>query len=208
MKHLTIRQSPESVLRQQLLLLDTCRRLPLHRRTEEQTGSLHRLEQMTQVPPMRRVPIVLNIPTLRRIRQPVLETHLLHDIRLSQRLSPLSPLRLVQFLTTTLRSPRHRDKRMHLPVHNADNCGARVKAGRHGAAGGLDGSNGRGGGARDDDVDGLFEGALAAAAEELHTFFGLVNAAGLGEFADGNGAGWVYAALVDPFLDAVEVCGG
>ena len=35
-----------------------------------------------------------------------------------------------------------------------------------------------------------------------------MDTAGLGEFADGDGAGWVDAALVDPFLDAVEVCGG
>lgn len=96
---------------------------------------------------------------------------------------------------------------MHFPVHDADDCGARVEAGRHGAASGLDGSNGGSGGARDDDVNGLFKDALAAAAEELHAFFGLVDAAGLGEFADGDRAGWVDAALVDPFLDAVEVCG-
>lgn len=97
---------------------------------------------------------------------------------------------------------------MHLPVHDADDRGASVEAGRHGAAGGLDGRDGGGGSARDDDVDGLLEGAFAATAEELHAFFGLVDAAGLGEFADGDGAGWVDAALVDPFLDAVEVCGG
>lgn len=30
----------------------------------------------------------------------------------------------------------------------------------------------------------------------------------MGEFADGDGAGWVDAALVDPFLDALEVDGG
>lgn len=28
------------------------------------------------------------------------------------------------------------------------------------------------------------------------------------EFADGDGSGWVDAALVDPFLDALEVDGG
>lgn len=97
---------------------------------------------------------------------------------------------------------------MHLPVHYADDCGASVKAGRYGAASGLDGRYSGGGGARDDDVNGLFEGALSATAEELHAFFGLMDAAGLSEFADGDGAGWVDAALVDPFLDAVEVCGG
>lgn len=157
---------------------------------------------------MRRITIILHIPTLRRIRQPVLEPHLLHDIRLSQRLSTLCTLCLVQFLTATLRSPRHRDERVHFPIHDADDRGASVEAGRHGAAGGLDGRDGGGGGARDDDVDGLFESSIAAAAEELDAFFGLVDAAGLGEFADGDGAGWVDAALVDPFLDAVEVCGG
>lgn len=35
-----------------------------------------------------------------------------------------------------------------------------------------------------------------------------MDAAGVGEFADGDGAGWVDAALVDPFLDALEVDGG
>lgn len=36
----------------------------------------------------------------------------------------------------------------------------------------------------------------------------LVDAAGLGQFADGDGTGWVNAALVDPVLDALEVDGG
>ena len=36
----------------------------------------------------------------------------------------------------------------------------------------------------------------------------LVDAAGLGQFADGDGAGWIDAALVDPILDALEVDGG
>lgn len=157
---------------------------------------------------MRGVPIVLNIPTLRRVRQPILKPHLLHYIRLSQRLSPLNPLRLMQSLTATLRSPSHRNERVHLALHDTDDRGARVEAGRHGAAGGLDGGDGGGGGARDDDVDGLFEGVVAAAAEEFHAFLGLVDAAGLGEFADGDRAGWVDAALVDPFLDSVEVYGG
>ena len=70
-------------------------------------------------------------------------------------------------------------------------------------------------------MDGLLEGAAAAcgglglgggvgggvgvggAAEQLHAFFGLVDAAGLGELADRDRAGWVDAALIDPGLDTV-----
>lgn len=44
--------------------------------------------------------------------------------------------------------------------------------------------------------------------EQLHALTGLVDAAGVGEFADGDWAGGIDAALVDPGLDAVEVYEG
>lgn len=53
-------------------------------------------------------------------------------------------------------------------------------------------------------MDGLGEGVGGCAvAEEFNAFFWVVDAAGLGEFADCDRAGWVDAALVDPVLDAV-----
>lgn len=77
-----------------------------------------------------------------------------------------------------------------------------------GASGGLDGGDGGLGGPGDDDVDGLFQGVLSTAGEQLDSVLGLVNAAGLGQLADGDGAGRVDTALVNPFLDAIEVDGG
>lgn len=56
-------------------------------------------------------------------------------------------------------------------------------------------------------MDGLFQDPLAAA-EDFHAVFVLVDAAGLGQFADSDWAGWVDAALIDPILDAFEVDGG
>lgn len=187
---------------------------------------------MAQISPMSRVTVILNITSLGGVRQTVAEAHFLHDIRLGKGLSvPLRcsrsrsitrALGLEQTLATTLRRPRHRHKRMHLLPHDAHNRGAGVEAGRHRPASSLDGGDGAGGGARDDDVDGLLEdgsGSTAflflvlvlsfagAAAQELHAFLGLVDAARLHQFPDGDGAGWVDAALVDPFLDAVQVCG-
>lgn len=164
-----IHSLPESVLRQDLLLLDTSRRFPLHRRTEEQARSLHRLEQMAQIPAMSRVTVILNIASLGRIRQTIPEPHFLHDVRLGE--IPLrggsTSISLVQALVAALRRPRHRHKRVHFPPHDAHDSRPGVEAGCHGPATGLDRSDGAGGGARDDDVDGLFEGvflAIAAAA--------------------------------------------
>lgn len=82
---------------------------------------------------------------------------------------------------------------------------ARVVAGRDGAAGGFDGFNCRGGGAGDNDLDGLFERFFAAAGEQFDAILDAVDTAGFCQFADCDGAGGVEAALVDPFLDAVEV---
>lgn len=62
-------------------------------------------------------------------------------------------------------------------------------------------------------MNGLFEDVLffsffcfaGTPAEQLHAVFRLVDTAGFGQFADRNGTGWVDAALVNPFLDSVEV---
>ena len=211
---------PESVLRQHLLLPSTSSRLPLDGAPEEQTGALHRLQQMAEIPPVSRVTVVLDIATLGRVRQTVLEAHLAHDSRLG-RLAVEDAVRAVQLLAAALGGPRGRHERVHLALHDARDGGARVEAACHGAAGGFDRCDGGGGGARYHDVDGVLEGAAAAcgglglgggvgggvgvggAAEQLHAFFGLVDAAGLGELADRDRAGWVDAALIDPGLDTV-----
>lgn len=54
-------------------------------------------------------------------------------------------------------------------------------------------------------MDGLFEGRFSTPTKKLYAFFRLVDAARLGQLADGDGPSRVDAALVDPFLDAVEV---
>lgn len=149
-------QLPKPVLRQNLLLLRTSSRLPLLGRPEEQTRTLHRLQQMRQIPPMRRITIILNIPTTSRIRQPVLQPQTLHNTRLGDILG--RTLRLQQLLGPALSRPRQRDERVRLHAEDVADGGAGVEAGRQGAAGGFDGGDGGGGGARDDKVDGLFEG--------------------------------------------------
>lgn len=154
---------------------------------------------------MRRITIILNVPTTRRIRQPVLQPQTLHNTRLGDILG--RTLCLQQRLGPTFSRPRQRDERVRLHAEDMADGGAGVEAGCQGAAGGFDSGDCGGGGARDDEVDGLFEGC-GGAAEDLDAVLGLVDAAGVGEFADGDGAGWVDAALVDPFLDALEVDGG
>lgn len=96
---------------------------------------------------------------------------------------------------------------MRLHTENVADSNAGVEARCQRAAGGLDGFDCGAGGAGDDKVDGLFEGC-GGAAEDFDAVFGLVDASRVGEFADGDGSGWVDAALVDPFLDALEVDGG
>ena len=171
---------------------------------------------------MSRITVIFNIASLGRIRQTVAEARFFHDVRLGEGIlrlpllcdrSVTRALGLMQALAATLRRPRHRHKRVHLLLHDAHDRGAGVEAGCNGPAGSLDGGDGAGGGARDDDVDGLFEDISAfffagAAAQELHAFLGLVDAARLYQFPDGDGASWVDAALVDPFLDSVQVCRG
>lgn len=99
---------------------------------------------------------------------------------------------------------------MHLAPHNPRDRRGGVVAGRDGAAGGLDGGDGGVGRARDDNVHGLPERGRGADAvgEQLDALARLVDAARVGELADGDRARWVDAALVDPGLDAVEVYGG
>jgi hypothetical protein len=99
---------------------------------------------------------------------------------------------------------------MHLAPHNPRDRRGGVVAGRDRAAGGLDGGDGGVGRARDDNVHGLPERGRGADAvgEQLDALARLVDAARVGELADGDRARWVDAALVDPGLDAVEVYGG
>lgn len=172
------------------------------------------------------VTVVLDGVTFRGVGQAVPEAHLLHDIRLGQLLVCLEARGLGEGLAAGLARPRHRHERVHLASHDVRDRAARVVAGRHGAAGGFDGGDGRGRGARHDDVDGLFEdggdgggfdlglglglrrlGGDGAGAEQLHALLGLVDAARLGQLADRDGAGGIDSALVDPFLDAFEVHG-
>lgn len=169
---------------------------------------------MTEVPPMRRVPIILNIPSLSRIRQPIREPHLLHNLRLRQGLSILTNR---QRLTPTLLGPRKRHKRMHLALHDPRNRRLGIEPRGDGPTSRLNSRDSRRRSPRHNDMDRLLEHTvdgnlvvvfLHAAAEKLHAFFGLMDAARLSEFADRDGTGWVDAALVDPGLDPVEVHGG
>lgn len=161
LKSPTHNKLPESVLRQHLLLLSTGSRLTLLRRAEEQTRSLHRLKQMAQIPPMRRITIILDIPTTRRIRQSVPESTGLHHIRLGKFLR--GTVRLQQVSGARLGSPRHRDKGMGLLRHDVSNGGARVESRCDGSAGCFDGCDCRCGDTGDDEVDGLFEDSFTAA---------------------------------------------
>lgn len=56
-------------------------------------------------------------------------------------------------------------------------------------------------------MDGLFEPVLFTASKQLDAVAELVYAIGVEEFADCDGVFGVDAALVDPFLDFVEVDG-
>lgn len=188
---------------------------------------------MAEVPAMGRVTVVLDIATLGGVRQPVPEAHIGHDLLLGDGLGGHAVGGGgVEGGAGALGGPRGRHERVRLAAHDARNRGLGVEARRDGAAGGLDGGDGGRGRPGHHDVDGLFEhgggggscsvsgsgsvgvgvggrrGGVDAAAEQLHALFGLVDAAGLGELADGDGAGRVDAALVDPRLDAVEVDGG
>lgn len=58
---------PKSVLRQRLLLLDSRRRLPVRRRAEEQTGTLHRLEQVAEVASVRGITVIFDVLSVRRV---------------------------------------------------------------------------------------------------------------------------------------------
>ncbi len=82
-----------------------------------------------------------------------------------------------------------------------------VEPGCDGSAEGFDGSNCGLGGTGDDDVDGDCEGG-GATGEEFDAVFYAMDSARSGEFAEGDGFGWIDAALGDPVRDAREVYGG
>lgn len=153
---------------------------------------------------MRGVTVVLDVLAVRRVGQTVLVPHLLHDLGLGDLVHAQG---LVERLAAALGRPGHRDERVCLPPEDALDRGAGVEPRGDGAPGGLDGGDGGLGGARDDNVDGLLQGALSAACEQLHSVLGLVDAARLGKLADGDGPGRVDTALVNPLLDAIEVDG-
>ena len=148
------------------------------------------------------ITIILNIASLGRIRQAVPEAHLTHDLRLSQMLEASS---LFQRLATALVHPRGGHEGVHLTAHDARDRCCGVEASRHGAASGFDGGDSRSGCPRHDDVQWLFHDVCATAAEQFHAIARLVDAARLSQFADGDRSGRVDTALVDPFLDSVEV---
>lgn len=91
---------------------------------------------------------------------------------------------------------------VHGVAHDLADGERRVEARGDGAAQLLDGRDGFGAGARDDDVDGRFQ-LFFAAREQFDAVFDAVQAVGLVELAYCDGLCWVEAAGVDPFLDAV-----
>jgi hypothetical protein len=102
---------------------------------------------MAQIPPMRRIAVILDIPPSRRVRQPV-------EMR--------PALSLLQHSLDMLRSRRERSVRNHaLPRGEPLEGFFREVARDHFAAGGLDGFDGGLRGARDDDVDGGAEGCFS-----------------------------------------------
>lgn len=142
---------------------------------------------MAQIPPMRRIPIVLDILPARRIRQPII---------------PLLLLLFLPFLYFT----QQRVDRIHLPLPYPFDCEWGVVSSRHATPSSFDSGDGGGGGARDYYVDGNGDGGIAFG-EELHTIANVRDAPRLEQLADGDGAGGVEAALGDPVLDFGEVEG-
>lgn len=201
---------PKSVRRQSLLLLNTSRRLPLRRRQEEQTRSFTRFDQMTQIPSMGRVTIILNILSVGRVRETIRKFSSFHNLRLLQLCRFLligSAQSFEEEVTTTLLRPRQRVEWMRLRHQDPFYRRICVKPGCDGSAGGFNGGNGICRGARNDDVDGLFETFFLAASEQFYAVAELVHAVGVEEFADCDRVFGVDATLVDPFLDFIEVDG-
>jgi hypothetical protein len=162
---------------------------------------------MRQIPPMRRITIILNIPSLRRIRQAVfLRLRIDNSLPLHPRRRSPHLRKLVQLLGATGTVPRGREERVRFAVEDAADGRGRVVACCDGAAGGFDGGDGGGGGARGDDVNGLFKG-FAAVAEDLEAVDGSAGAFAVVELFHCYWAVGVDAALVDPVLEAVEVDG-
>lgn len=137
---------------------------------------------MAQVSPVRGIPVVFDILSARRIRQPVLESR--------ARCRGRGTLDAVDGVGLALE-------------HACDGWFG-VVAGGDFAAGGFDGGDCRGRGAADDNVDGSGEG-LGAASEQLDAVFGAVDAARGGQLFDGDGFVGVQTAGVDPGLQAVDV---
>lgn len=82
-----------------------------------------------------------------------------------------------------------------------------IEAGSYCSACGFDCFDSRTGGAGDDDVNRLRESGDSAPREKFDSILDAVDTAGFSQFADGDWFGRVDAALVNPFLDAVEVYG-
>lgn len=163
------------------------RHLSRPRRLIKQTRPMSLWHHMAQIPPMRRIPIVLNILPARRIGQPIIPF--------------LLPL-LLPFLNLT----QQRVDRIRLSLPNPLDRERGVVSCRHCTACGFDGGDCGGRGARDYYVDGNGDGGIAFS-EELHTIANVRDAPGLEQLADGDGAGGVKAALGDPVLDFGKVKG-
>lgn len=167
---------------------------------------------------MGRVTVVLDILSIRRIRQAIRVALLAHDAGLINR-AAFNAQETINRLRATLFGPRQRNKRVRFTAQNPLNRGTGVIPRCDGSTGGLDGGNRRGRCTGNNDVDGLLEHtarnlSLAAVrlgrspGEQLHAIFDAVDAAGFGQFLHGDRAGGINTALVDPVLDSVEVDGG
>jgi hypothetical protein len=175
---------------------------PVHathaRRLEEQRRPMALLDHMRQITPVRRIAVVLQILSASRIRQPKRVLLPLNNQRLGSGFRALLPFR--RHLDPALQ----RVDRVHGVAHDLADGEGRVEARGDGAAQLLDGRDGFGAGARDDDVDRGLQ-LFFAAREEFDAVFDAVHAVGLVELAHCDGLCGVQAAGVDPFLDAVQV---
>lgn len=154
------------------------------------------LHQMAQVASMRRVTVILQILSARRVRQPIpkLLPLLTHSLRHSLCALDLQRRHLYPALQAV--------HRIHLTAHDLLDGEFGVVPRRDCAAELFHGVDGFGACAGYDDVNRCGE-LFFAASEELHAVFDAVDAAAVGELGEGDGLGWVEAAGVDPVLDAV-----
>jgi hypothetical protein len=154
----------------------------LARCLEEQTGTLALLQHMAQVTSVRRISVVLNVLSAGRVGKSVLEV--------GTGCKGSSALNAVNGICVALEDAR--------------DGGLGVVASSELAASGLDGGDGRGTGAADDDFDGGGE-FLGAAGEQLDAVLDAVDAARLCQFLECDGFVWIQTAGVDPGLKAVDV---